>query len=221
MANREKATKFLLRYVEKIIPGSKNRDLWKKRLEAMSDKQFEEFIVSLEKGEEIISLISPNLSNDDLSVTRNIELGRELGHEFFQRLWLTDPHTKTTYLTPIKYLVVDLPLRRQAQTLAKQVAIPEDNRHTDDLTGQPTGASKGSAMSFPQIQMLYAQGADRSIEELIKYRGGDEKAFRAMDKAVIESGGASLDSLKPLTGKVKSTQTFSTILKGMHLDNNL
>lgn len=221
MSRRKEATAFLLKYVDKIVPGGKNKAIWEKRLEAMSDEEFEEFIKRLETGEEIIAIFSPNLSEERLSVERNLKIAEELGHEFFQRLWLTDPQTGQTYLTPIKYLVVDLPLRRQAQTLVSKSSIPEDNRHVDEMSGQPVKPSKGSSLSFPQIQALYAQGADRSIEELIKFRGGDEKAYRALDQAIINSGGASLDALKPFTGKVRSTQTLSTLLLAMHLDNTL
>lgn len=220
MGNREKATKHLLKYVNKIVPGGYNRDYWKARLERLSDKEFEQFIERLESGEEIIHVVSPNLAKDRVTVENNLKVAEELGHEFFQRLWLTDPHSGTTYLTPIKYLIVDLPMRRQAQTLVKKISIRDDDVRTDELTGQPAG-SGGSKISFPQLQSLYARGGDKSIEELIKYRGGDEKAYRALSQSLIKTGGASLTSLAPLTGKTRSTEMFGVILKAMHVDSNL
>lgn len=186
----------------------------------MTDKEFEAFIERLEKGEEVIHVVSPNLAKDRVSVENNLNVAEELGHQFFQRLWLTDPNTGELYRTNDTYLVVDLPLRRQAQTLAKKISIREDESRVDELTGQAS-ARGGSKLSFPQIQSLYARGADKAIEELIKYRGGDEKALRAMRQSIVKSGGASMTALAPLTGKTRSTEMFGVILKAMHLDNGL
>lgn len=169
----------------------------------------------------MIHVISPNLSKDRVSVANNLKVAEELGHRFFQKLWLTDSNTGEVYQTPLEYLVVDLPLRRQAQTLAKKISIREDETRVDELTGQPVSHGGGSKLSFPQIQSLYARGADKAIEELIKYRGGDEKAMRAMNQSIMKTGGASLEGLKPLTGKTRSNEMFGVILKAMHLDNNL
>lgn len=221
MANRDKATKELLKWVNMILPGSDNTRIWKERLETMSDSEFDAFMSRLESGEETISMVVPNLDKKRLSVERNLDIAEKLGHPFFERLWLTDPHSGETYLTPVKYLVVDLPLRRQVQSLFKKISIPDNNDHIDELTGQATGPSRGSKVSFPEIQVLYAQGLNKSITELIKYRGGDEEGFRAMNKAVVDTGGVSLATLAESPTRTKSVETMSTLLKSMHLANNL
>lgn len=221
MSNRKAATDEVVKWMDKLLPGSENGRLYRQRLERLSDEEFDRYMNDLQSGAQVISLIAPNLSEQKLSIERNLEIAKELGHELFQRLWLTDAKTGTTYLTPVKYLVVDLPVRRQQQLLIKKISIPEDNRHVDELTGQPTGPSKGSKLSFPELQVLYAQGLDKSIEELIKFRGGDLKAFQASTRQIVETGGASQEAIKRLPTKVKSTETVATLLKAMHLDNNL
>lgn len=221
MGNRQAATDEVVKWIDQLLPGSPNAQLYRERLEKLSNAEFEAYMAKLRDGEEILSLIAPNLSDNKLSVERNLKVAKELGHDFFQRLWLTDPKTGTTYLTPVKYLVIDLPLRRQEQLLIKKISIPEDNRHVDELSGQPAGPSKGSKVSFPETQVLYAQGLDRSIEELLKFRGGDIKAFQAMNRQIIETGGASQDAIKRTPSRVKSTETLSVFLKSMHLDNTL
>lgn len=223
MGNRQAATAEIIKWVDKLLPGSPNASLYKDALARMTDAQFSAYMDQLESGEATLSLIAPNLSEPKLSVERNLQVAKELGHEFFQRLWLTDAKTGVTYLTPIKYLVVDLPLRRQQQLLIKKISIPEDNRHVDEMTGQPSGPSAGSKLSFPELQVLYAQGMDRTIEELIKFRGGDTKARQALDRQIVETGGASQDAIKktiPHT-RVKSTETLGVLLKSMHLDTNV
>lgn len=221
MGNRKAATALILKYIDKILPGSPNTAIYKKRLEAMSDKEFDAFMTRLESGEEVLSIVMPNLDEHKISVENNLKIAEELGHNFFERLWLTDPLTGKTYLTPVKYLVIDLPLRRQVQMLQKKSSVPEDNRHVDELSGQVTGVSKGSKISFPELQVLFAQGLDSTITELIKFRGGDAKAFNAMNRSILETGGASLEALSRVPTKVKSVVTLSTLLKAMHLDNNL
>lgn len=220
MSNREAATKEILKWVEELLPGGGNKEIYEKALGKMTNAQFDDYMKKLESGEEVLSLTVPNLSKKRLSVERNLKVAKKLGHNFFQRLWLTDPHSGSTYLTPIPYLVVDLPLRRQAQLLTKKISIPESSDTADVLTGQATGPSKGASLSFPELQTLHAQGLEKTIEELIKFRGGDEEAYRAMNKELIDKGSVSLDNIQT-NSRVKSTETLSTFLKAAHIQNNL
>lgn len=217
MDHRKAAEASLLKWIEALLPGSPNTKIYKDRMAKMSDKEFEAFITRLETEEEVLSFIAPNLDDLKLTTANNLAVAEQLGHNFFERLWLTDHITDKTYLTPVRYLVIDLPLRRQQQMLVKKISIPEDNKHVDELSGQPTGPSKGARISFPELQVLFAQNMDKSLTELIKLRGGDEKAFRAMNAKVIETGGVSVDQIASAGTKVKSTQTLGTLLRAMHL----
>jgi hypothetical protein len=218
---RKLATDMALTYIEKIHPKSGNSEQLKSRLEKMNDKQFSKFMEDLRDGVTTLQIKAPNLSTAKLSVTRNVKIGKELGYDFFQRLSLKDPATGQQYLTPLKYMLLSLPFRRQAQHLVKKMSVPADNDTRDDLTGQPTGKSKGSSLSNPEMQVLYALGLDSTIEELLKVRGGDDAAYTAMNKAVHETGGFSLEQTTKAGGKVKSTETLSTFFKACHLNNNL
>jgi hypothetical protein len=220
MGNRQAATAELLLWIDKLMPGSPNRGVYETTLAKLSDEEFSAFIARLESKEQILSLVAPNLDDQKLTIGNNLEVAKQLGHNFFERIWMTDPVTSICYLTVKKYLIIDLPLRRQQQLLVKKISIPVDNRHIDELSGQPTGPSKSARVSFPELQVLSAQGMDRSIEELIKFRGGDDKAFRAMNTQIIDTGGANLDSLSKFPTRVKSTVVLSTILKAMMLSNN-
>lgn len=221
MGNRKAATAELLRLIDMLLPGSDNKKLYEERLEKLSDQEFDNYMAKLESGEEVLSLIAPNLSKFKLNLERNLKIASQLKHEFFQHLILTDAASGTVYKTPRKYLVIDLPLRRQQQLLFKKISIASDNRHVDELTGQPRDESKGSSVSFPEVQVLNAQGFDRALEEMLKFRGGDVKAFQAMNRLIIETGGASQNAINRNPSRVKSTETLSALFKGMHLDNNL
>jgi hypothetical protein len=221
MSNRKAASDFILKYIDKLLPGSQNRARYEALFAGMSDKQFDDFMKQIESGEVQLSIMAPNLDKTRLNLQRNLKISDELGHNFFQKLKLTDPTTGMTYLTPIKYMVVDLPVRRQVQLLQKKVTIPENNKHVDEMSGQSTGSSKGSKISFPELQVLFAQNLDSTITELIKFRGGDTDGFNAMNRAIYETGGVSIENLSKAGTKVKSVTTLSTLLKAMHLDNTL
>lgn len=219
--NRSDAQALVLDVISDMDNQGPNRGIWEKRFQSMNDEDFEKFIMRIESGEETLHMYVPNQAKFGVDVSRNIDIAGKLGHSFFEQLWLTDPKTGQVYLTPKRYMVLHLPVRRQEQTLDKKISIPDDNRTIDDLTGQPTGASKGSAISFPEMQVLYSKNLDKSLEELFKIRGGDEKAFREHNRLIQQTGEGSLETVAMTPTKVRSTQSLATILKSMHLGNTL
>lgn len=219
--NRAAAEHEILTIIEDMCPGSPNADLYRTKFASMDDVAFEQFIARLEKGTEQLAIISPNFGANQLDTGRNLEIGERLGHKWFQRIWVPEQDGNRGYLTPVEYLVVDLPLRRQAQILDKKISIPEDNNSVDNFTGQVTGASKGSKMSYPEVQVLASLGLEHSLTEFLKYRGGDGKGFNAMNTVISRTGGVSMNAIEPYSGTVTSTQTLSSFLTGMHLRNTL
>lgn len=219
--NRKEAEEFIIENVNAILAGNSNEPIYRKLFASMTDEAFEKFIDNLDKGIQSLCIIVPNFGKEKLDVGRNLELAEKLGHQFFQRIWVPAQRDMPSYLTPIPYLVVDLPLRRQAQLLQKKISIPEDNNSVDDFTGQPTGKSKGSRISYPETQVLAALGLNESVVEFLKYRGGDEKGFNAMNTMINRTGGVSMKAIEPFAGKVKATETLSSLLAGMHLKSTL
>lgn len=218
---RQATEAFILKYIEKLMPGSDNTQLYQDLFTSMDDEQFDQFIQALEKEETTLAVIAPNFGKVKLMVERNLALAQELGHNFFERLWIKPDDNSPAFLTPKEYLVMDLPLRRQAQVLVKKISIPEDNQSVDDLTGQPSGKSEAAKISYPETQVLAALNLDKTLNELLKYRGGDTQGFNAMNDSFSRTGGASQEAIKHLAGGVKSTQTLHTILLAMHLSNTL
>lgn len=215
-----------------IIPGTECVALYEETIMKMSATDLEHWIEALRNGVKdfpdvnkpaaTISLIVPNLSKENrLNVNRNLALAKKMGHNFFERIWLTNPVTGQVTLTNKRYLSILLPIRRQAQTLDHKMSLPEGDNRVDDLTGQVTGASKGSSISFPEVQMLDARGLTQTIYELMKARGGDEEAWRLMKHRLTTTGAFNQDELGSLNSVAKVNKAFSTILHGMHIRNNL
>lgn len=220
--NRKKAEASILADIDALAPGGNpNVQMYKDMFANMSDKEFDTFMVGLEDGTNILAFVTPNLEKKfRLSVKRNFALAKLWGHEFFERIWLTSGDDRPPYLSNEKYLLIDWQLRRQAQLLTKKVSIPE-GRSVDDFSGQPTGKSKGSKISFPELGVLASMKLDYSITEMLKARGGDEKSMNAMNKFIHQTGGASQAAMEPYGGTVKSTEVLYAYLTAMHLRNTL
>ena len=220
--NRKAAEEELLSCIEQILPGSENSRIYQDILKGMPDNEFDQWIADLESGARQLALIAPELVEPSLSVERNLDLAEKWGHKFFERIWMDSQNGSPSYLSNEPYLVVDLPLKRQAQFLIKKISIPEDNRSIDTFTGQPTGKSKGSKISWPELQILAALGGfDETIAEFFKFRGGDLQGFNAMNNMIANTGGVSLNAIGSLGTKVKAVQSLSTLLTSMHLTNSI
>lgn len=217
---RKKAEAAAIQALNMVDKSGRSAKEFERLLKDLSDEQFIELINAIEERKYYVPIILDNLTNHGVTIENNLAVAEKLGYNFFQRLKVTDEATGQAYLTPLPYLVVHLPVRRQIQTLENKVSIPEDNKHIDEMTDQPTGVSKGSSLSFPEILVIYSQGNERGIVEFIKYRGGDLKGMRAMENMLVQTGHASMDQLDTMGTEVKSTQTLSILMKGMHLDNN-
>lgn len=216
-----------------IIPGTPCIELYRKTIEGMSAEELEGFIQALENGVQdfpnqnqpstTISLIVPNMGKGSgrLNIDRNLKLAEKMGHSFHEQCWLTNPVTGQTYLTNRRYMTLLLPIRRQAQTLDAKISVAENDHQIDELTGQVTGDSKGSSVSYPEIQMLESQGLRNSMLELLKPRGGDELAWRLMKHRLIETGEFSLSELDNIDSEAKVNQTFRYLLNAMHIRTTL
>jgi hypothetical protein len=217
---RIKAEKYILSFIDKFIPGSPNKKIYEESVfPAMNDNQFVQFMKDLSTGEKILALIDPNLDdNGGLSVERNFQIADELGHNFHQKLVFGPSGGKPGYTAPIPVLVAKLPMRRQAQHYIKKISVAEDNNSVDDFTGQPSGKSRASRISYPELQVLAALGLDNTITELMKYRGGDTGGFNAMNDQINKTGAVRLEAIADKATGVESTKTLKVMLTSMHFE---
>ena len=218
---RQKVEKFILTYIEKIA-GSYNRSIYENKIfKNMTDEDFDQFMKDLKTEKKFLVVYAPNLKQRDISVENNLEVAKELGYNFFQKLWISSNDDVPTYLTPIPYMIIDLPIRRTSQLLIKGISVPDHTKVVDNLTGQPTGESKGAKISYPEVQLMVAMGMEKSALELMKYRGGDKGGLTALNNMVSKLGSANLDTLSAYATGVESTKTLRTFLRGMHLESTL
>ena len=222
MPNRQVFIDELMKGFDRICPGHGCAAVYVPWLKSMTEKEFNSLIDDIESGAYIIPLIVPNLSDHRLNVDRNIKLGKEWGHEFFQRIWITDPADPgVVYLSNPKYLIGEVVVRRQAQTSEAGLSTPMDNSHVDELSGAVTGLSKSSAMTSPEIQVLGNEGLYKTLEEFLGPRGGNAAAYQLLEQEIIDTGSGSLATAKKSGTRVKSVEVAGILLTAAHLGNSI
>ena len=220
--NRKKVEAYILESVQSLTPSSTaNKDIYAERFKGMSDVEFSRFIERLGTGEEILMIISPNHEKDGLSLSNNFKVADKIGHNFMTKILVSGKDGLPDHLTPIEFMVIDLPVKRLSQTSDKKIRVPKSTKIIDALTGQVTGESKGAALSAPEVQVLSAMGLEAPLIESMKYRGGDRQGRAALNGLMAKYGSVSLKTLEKYQSGVESTHSVRTYLTSAHLKNNL
>ena len=217
MSNRKKAEDLILEFFKDLDPSGHNVEQYTKFFKTMSDKEFHEFMEGIRDGEKTLIVFSPLYNKKGITTENNLKVAKKYDVPLFERLVFTNDNSRPDHKTTIEYLVLDLPVRRQSQNIIKKISVPDNNKTIDALTYQPTGESKGAKISYPELQVLTGMGLDNSINELIRYRGGDKGGFAAYNAMTYRYGSVNLKSISNYTTGVESTKSLKTFLLSMHL----
>lgn len=228
--NRKAFIEVVEKMLKEIDPQNKSIPVLVERLKKAPTAQFEQFIEELRNGikdhpdydkpRQLIPIVVPNGAKTAITVERNKQLLEKWKIPYFERVWRRDPATNTMYLTNRPYIVVIAPISRQAQTLEKKISYSESDTVLDARTNAPANSVAGSGFSGPELHSLLSQGRIQTAKEIMKFRGGDDMAYRAMVKSLSEDGTFSMDSY-PDISRAKSTDVVGMYLKAAHLDNDI
>lgn len=218
---QKKIIEMICEKVDKVDVSKEASTRYRKYLSKMSPEEFKEFMTLLKEGKDVLYVNIPNLKKHGVSLENNLKVAPELGVDFFKRLKVVDPTTGKQYVTPRKYMVVHLPIRRQIQTIQSGISVPTDNTHIDAMTGQVTGVSRAAKLTTPENYVLYSKGLHKSITELMKVRGGDVTAQIEAYNKIHEQGTFSLNQMSQLGTRATASTTLNILFKTMHIDNNI
>jgi len=214
---RKKAQDTLLKYIGKITGGGFNVEKYTELFTSMSDAEFTKFMQGLKDKTITLCVIASHDGSADISIENNFKIAKELGVEFFQRLSIKDQTTGERYMTPNRYLVYRLPIRKTAQLLTKGLRIPKNTRKVNMVTGQVTGPSRASMITMPETQLLLGMGLDKTVLELVKYRGGDLGAKNATANLLYKNGRIDAATLEQYSTGVVSSETLKNYFLGAHI----
>lgn len=219
---RKAATDLAVEFIGKLLPKTNNAELTRQRLDRLSDKEFEELMHSFKNEKDYLQLFSPiGDDNARLNMDNLHKVGHEYGIEFYHKIWMPE-EDGSWELSNKEAMIVYLPIRVQQQLISKKISIPKDNNHIDFYTGQATGPnSKGARVSYPEVNMLLAMGLNKTVEEMMHFRGGSEKGMRLLEQSISQMGRASADALKPYSGEVGATLMLHSYLTAMMLKSTL
>lgn len=219
--NRAKAQGLCIQRMKEWDASGQNAAYYEEMFQKMNDQEFDNFMQQLISGKNPLSGVVPNFSKVKVGVEHNIKMGESMGYEMYKRIWVEDPITGRRFLTPLRHLVYEVNVCRQTQTLDHKISVAKDNTHVDERTGQPTGDSRSAQCSGPELMMLKSRGLNKTIIELMKFRGGDNISMRHLDNSIIKEGSGSMASVPGQAERMpKSVQTLSAFLNGMLFVNN-
>lgn len=216
-AERKEAQDIIIAFLTDFDKSKMNAEHYTKIFNKMSDKEFHELAEKVVSEEIVIPVHVPHFKEQGITVDNNIALGEKYGIPLKERV-LTTGADVPDHIGPYEFVLMDLPIRRQSQNLTKKISVPDDNRSIDYSTYQPTGDSKGSSLSHPELSVvLDGLGLKNTTEELIRFRGGDIGGFRAYNASAAQIGSINLSSLYPYTTGVESTKYVKSLMLGMLL----
>lgn len=217
---RQEMQDYILEYITKLDKSGYNVKVYQDMFDSMDDKQFDKWVDLLESNPNCkLTFLVPPLKVA-IDIPTAIAVAKELGIELFEQIRIWDEIGQRYCTTPNEYMVVRLPVRRLKQYLMDGLSVPDSDRKLNPLTNQVVGESKGSAISFPQGQMLAEKGLSKVLLELTGVRGGDLEAYASMIAQIEEVGDADTSVMEGTSG-VTSVQTLRTFLNAMHLVTNL
>lgn len=216
MGNRKRAEAFILEFMKDLEPTGYNVEQWKKILADMTDKDFHEYMTGLRDKTKFLVVFKPMYKAQGMTLENTLKLGEKYDVQFFEKLVFTGNPSEPDHKTNIEFLVGDSVYRRQSQTSVKKISVPDNNKTIDQLTYQPTGASKGSKLSLPELQVLVGMGLDKTIEELFQTRGGDKGSFNAYNAMIMRYGSANLKSIGQFATGVESSKAVKIYLACMN-----
>lgn len=220
-SKRKSVQDYILKWVGEIVTGKENVELYKNLFDSMNDKEFDNFMHRLKDGKIHLSVVIPNDGKTRVSVSKNIDIGKKIGIEFFERVKTTNHSEYPDHMGTNKMLTIMLPIRKAQQLLSKKISIPEHNMSIDTLTGQVAGKSKSGKITYPEQQIMLAMNMKDSILELAKIRGGDQGSAKALNDKLFQDGEASQAEVNQYSTGVTSTETLRQYFLGMHIVSTL
>ena len=172
---RIKAQKQILEFMKDIDPTGNNYELWKMKLNKMTDSDFDKFMKNIhndcKKNHLEVQLDQSSKNGYDMLNMDHIEkLAKKYGiklreYVIFRHLNKDDPDHPFVTATPVP--VVVMYIRKMQQMVQKKNFSAGNIDVVNPLTGQVTGDSASSKITNPETQVLISLGMKDTLKERI------------------------------------------------------
>lgn len=218
--NRKASEEYLLTYMGRLTKGGYNRTVYEGLFKKLSNAEYDDFVQKVKEGRPL-SVWYSNFDKEEMLDWGNLlTLCKDYGYDPEQHLIVYDSDTGARTVTPVKYIVGNVEVRKQRQHFFKKFGASKDDSQVDDLTGQVISHSQAASLSAPEVGVLMELGLTTTSHELYNVKGGDVGALKAYKNDLISTGKTTtLGSMRQGSG-VKSLRTTQSFLRGRMLDNN-
>jgi hypothetical protein len=219
LQKKAKVLAYVTKYFDRLDPSGYNSKKFKDLIEPMSAEEFTLYANRLKKGEIQLRLIMPNMKSR-MDMPTFLAVAKELDVPLFHRIRMTDPVSGVEFVTPEKYPILLLPIRRAQQTIEKKRSVARDDRYIDAMTGQRAGDDVAAALSHPEIQVLHTRGLTNVLKELVQVRGGNIQNYGDYRTQLEDTGSAALEQLDP-TSRTRTSVMVNVLFAGMHIKSTI
>jgi hypothetical protein len=219
-SNRQHVQNYILDIISTQDPSGYNAKVYEDFFASLDDQAFDSWMHKLKDDPHAkMTLLVPPFKVV-ISIENCFKTAKKLGIDVLERLRLWDPVGKRYTTTVEKYFILKLPVRRLKQYLMDGLSVPDSDRRLNPLTDQVVKPDKGSAISFPQAQMIAEKGLVTTLHEMMTVRGGDLEAYSRMTSEIEETGDSDTSVMHGTSG-VKSANTLRSFLSALHLSSNV
>lgn len=223
----KKALENLYKRINDLCPTKDGKDnenvkYLKELFGNMSEKEVVDFAKMMKEKEMMIPYIAPNFDDkNECKMEDIIKVGETLGYKTHQKVWITEPDG-TSYQTPVDQMVGMLFIRRQNQTAMHSQGFADAGNTINVATGQVTGNSKVSRISFPEFALIGQYPETLPVlQEFAQFRGGDVKARRYLKMSIANTGQVDHSKIDELDSRARIVDTLNMYLLGASLNSTI
>lgn len=222
---RIKAQKQILEFMKDIDPTGNNYELWKMKLNKMTDSDFDKFMKNIhndcKKNHLEVQLDQSSKNGYDMLNMDHIEkLAKKYGiklreYVIFRHLNKDDPDHPFVTATPVP--VVVMYIRKMQQMVQKKNFSAGNIDVVNPLTGQVTGDSKAASLGDMQTASLATTGQNNAIREFLTIRADNMEGKLKMHQSIEENGSVRYEDCNVDLNNCQSVQTMNVFIRGAML----
>lgn len=194
---KQRTIDFVCKALEKIEGGKLNAAKYRKRWEAMTDEEFEQFMVDVRANQDKrqIAYLEVAEFERDLKLDNIEKCADFMGVPLYEYVAIPDAtgNKDNVVVTPQRVPVGYAHYKRMPQTVLKKNSLKINVSKRNPLTGQLTSDAKTARNTDVETYAFTAMGAKYALRELMGPRADDPVMEAEMMQAIANTGSVSIE----------------------------